>query len=49
MAFVKFASLVGKRPAVLALVCLVASIAGSAKGLHVPRGGGWLGFWEGPG
>lgn len=48
MATKLFASLVGKRPAVLALVVLVASLAGSAKGLHVPRGP-WLGFWEGPG
>jgi hypothetical protein len=44
-----FASLIGKRPAVLALVVLVASLAGAAKGLHVPRSGAWLGFWEGPG
>jgi hypothetical protein len=42
-----FVSFVGKRPAVLALVVLVASLAGTAKGVHVP--GSWLGFWEGPG
>lgn len=49
MATKLFASLIGKRPAVLALVVLVASLAGAAKGLHVPRSGAWLGFWEGPG
>lgn len=47
MATKLFVSLIGKRPAVLALVVLVASLAGAAKGVHVRSP--WLGFWEGPG